>query len=65
MRSEIKPDGDFIEQWLAVRKVEAELDKSILSLIDEHRKGAKLDEAGLLGSLINLSQEPEDANGSD
>lgn len=65
MRSEIKPDGDFIEQWLAVRKVEAELDKSILSLIDEHRKDAKLDEAGLLGSLIKLSQEPEDANGSD
>lgn len=65
MSSEIEPDGDFIEQWIAVRKAEAELDGSILSLIDEHRKGAKLDEAGLLESLIEFSQEPEDTDGSD
>lgn len=65
MRSEIKPDGDFVKQWIAIRTVEAELDRSILSLIDKHRKGAKLDEAGLLRSLIRLSQDPEDANGSD
>jgi len=63
--SNIEPNGDFIEQWINARKTEAELDQRILSLIDQHRKGAALDEAGLFKSLIALSEEPEDKNGSD
>jgi len=65
MRSQIEPNGDFIKQWLDARKAEAELDQRILTLIDKHRKGAVLDEAALLRSLIALSEEPEGKNGSD
>ena len=61
----IEPSGDFIEQWINVRKAEAKLDQRILSLIDKHRRGAVLDEAGLFKSLIALSEEPEGTNGSD
>ena len=65
MGSQIEPNGDFVEQWLAARKAESELDQSILSLIDKHREGSGLDEAGLLGSLTAPPSEPEDKNGPD
>ena len=65
MSTQIKPNGDFIEQWLKVRNAEAELDQRILVLVNKHRKGTVLDEASLLRSLIALSEEPEDKNGSD
>lgn len=63
--SQIEPNGDFIERWINVRKAEGELDQRILSLIDKHRQGAVLDEAGLFKSLVALSEEPEGADDSD
>jgi len=65
MRSQIEPNGDFIKQWLDARKAEGELDQCILTLVDKHRKGAVLDEAALLRSLIALSEEPEGNNDPD
>ena len=65
MSSQIEPNGDFIEQWLNAREAEAELDQRILALVNKHRKGAVLDEGGLLRSLVALPEEPEDKNGSD
>jgi len=65
MSSQIEPNGDFIERWLTVRYDEAELDQRILALLDKHRQGTVLDEAGLLRSLIALSEELEEKNGSD
>lgn len=64
MNSKIEPDGNFIKHWFSVRKAEAKLDQRILSLIDNHRTGVVLDEAGLLKSLIALANEMEDTNGS-
>jgi hypothetical protein len=64
MSSQIEPNGDFIEQWLNIRKSEAELDQDILTLIDKHRKGTMLNETKLLESLIALSEKPEGQNAS-
>lgn len=65
MSSSIEPNGDFVEQWLETRKAEGELDQRTLALVDDHRTGSDLDEAGLLKSLIGLTEEPEDTDGSD
>ena len=64
MKAEIEPTGDLVQQWLATRMAESDFDLDILSLIEKHRKGAKLDEASLLAALVALSKETEDKNDS-
>ena len=65
MASKIEPNSDFIEEWLSMRKVEAELDTGILLLIDRHRRGTILDESDLLKSLLSPMAQPEENDGPD
>ncbi|MGB3906496.1 MAG: hypothetical protein WBB22_16425 [Anaerolineae bacterium] len=64
MSTTIYADGDFVELWIKARTAEAKLDKHILELVDNYRKGT-LDEAGLFAGLVAFGEDKEGTNGPD
>ena len=55
--------NEFVSSWLAARKEEGRLDRAMLDLVDKHRSGSALDEAGLLKALAKLVEETENTDG--
>lgn len=52
-----RPSGEeFVDGWLEGQARVDELDQKVLSLIDQYRDGADLDEDGLLTALIAVSE---------
>jgi hypothetical protein len=55
---------EFIEEWLAGKSDDDDLDHEVVALIERHRDGETLDEDGLFDALIALAEEGQQDNGS-
>lgn len=60
------PTGkQFIDEWFEKETEENQLNQGVLSLIDQFRKGAILDEDELLKGLIAVSEREDGENADD